>query len=67
MTFAAPPVCVSLQGVKPAISKGKKEHEPMIARGGEYEGPVALKNISEGPGNHVDSIKKAAPAALTYP
>lgn len=32
----------------------------MIARGGGYEGPTALKNTPESPVNRMDSIKKMA-------
>lgn len=53
---------VSLQGAKPAISvrkrKKRKEHELMIAGGGGYEGPAALKNTPGGPAKCMDSIKK---------
>lgn len=44
--------------------KGKK-HEAMIARGGRYEGPTALKNTPGGPVNRMDSIKKMAVIAAS--
>lgn len=46
-------------------SQKGKEREAMIARGGGYEGPTALKNTPGGPVNRMDSIKKMAVIAAS--